>query len=229
MTRLTRLTNILLQLQANRVVTSKELADKFGISQRTVYRDIKALEEAGVPIIGEIGTGYSLMDGYRLPPVMFTEHEMNALLTAQQYFRNNGDKSISENFDLVVTKVKAILRSAAKANTEKLSDRVKVFHIKNHLSKTDNLSKIQTAIIHSTVLHITYHTIYSDQVSEREIEPLAVYYTKNNWVLIARCRLRNDLREFRLDRIKHLKETGTQFDETEFSFTAYINSFSENS
>jgi predicted DNA-binding transcriptional regulator YafY len=229
MTRLTRLTNLLLQLQAKRVVTSRELADKFGISQRTVYRDIKALEEAGVPIIGETGTGYSLMDEYRLPPVMFTEHELNALLTAQQYFKNNSDKSISEDFDLVVTKVKAILRISAKAKTEKLSGRIKVFNAENNSFKTDYLSGIQAAIINANVLHIKYHTIYSGQISEREIEPLAVYYTKNNWVLIANCRLRNALREFRLDRIFHLKETGAQFGEANFSFEAYINSFSENS
>lgn len=229
MTRLSRLTNILLQLQAKRVVTSHELARKFGISQRTVYRDIKALEEAGVPITGEPGTGYSLMDAYRLPPVMFTEQELNALLTAQQYFKNNGDQSVSESFDLVVTKVKAILRSAAKATTEKLAGRVKVFHSGNDQLKTGCLSTIQAAIVHCHVLRITYHTISSGQVSEREIEPLAVYYTKNNWVLIARCRLRNGIREFRLDRITGMKETGAPFAETNFSFEAYIHSFSENS
>ena len=89
MTRLTRLTNILLHLQSRRVVTAQELADKFGIAQRTVYRDIRALEEAGVPVIGEVGRGYSLADGYRIPPVMFTQQEVNALLTAQQYFQKN--------------------------------------------------------------------------------------------------------------------------------------------
>jgi predicted DNA-binding transcriptional regulator YafY len=67
MTRLTRLTNILLHLQSSRVVTAQELVDKFNITQRTIYRDIRASEEAGVPIIGEVGKGYSLADGYRIP------------------------------------------------------------------------------------------------------------------------------------------------------------------
>jgi predicted DNA-binding transcriptional regulator YafY len=75
------------------VITAQELADRFGITQRTVYRNIRALEEAGVPVSGEAGKGYSLVDGYRVPPVMFTEQEINALLTAQQYFQKNADKS----------------------------------------------------------------------------------------------------------------------------------------
>jgi len=114
MTRLTRLTNILLHLQSKRVVKSQELADKFSISQRTVYRDIKALEEAGVPIIGEVGAGYSLMDDYRIPPVMFTEQELNALLTAQQLIKNQSDKSLQENFDDLTFKIKALLKYSAK-------------------------------------------------------------------------------------------------------------------
>ena len=74
-TRLSRLTAILIQLQSKRLITSTELADKYGVSIRTIYRDIRALEEAGVPIYTEEGKGYSLSEGYRLPPVMFTEEE----------------------------------------------------------------------------------------------------------------------------------------------------------
>src|SRR5688572_21252573 len=109
MTRLVRLTNILLQLQAKRVVTSEELARKFGISQRTVYRDIKTLEEAGLPIVGEIGTGYWLRDDYRLPPVMFSEHEITALLTARKYIESNSDQSLVKDFDNLIIKIKGLL------------------------------------------------------------------------------------------------------------------------
>lgn len=70
--RLSRLTAILTQLQTKRLLTARLLADKFGVSVRTIYRDIKSLEQAVVPIISEDGRGYSLMEGYRLPPLMFT-------------------------------------------------------------------------------------------------------------------------------------------------------------
>ena len=81
--RVSRLTAILTQLQSVRLLTATKLADRFGVSVRTIYRDIKALEKAGVPIVTEEGKGYSLMEGYRIPPVMFSENEANALLTAE--------------------------------------------------------------------------------------------------------------------------------------------------
>ena len=71
MNRIDRLSAILIQLQSRRLVKAQHIADKFSISLRTVYRDVHALQEAGVPVIGEAGTGYSLMEGYKLPPVMF--------------------------------------------------------------------------------------------------------------------------------------------------------------
>ena len=80
--RLSRLTAILTQLQTKRILTSTTLAEKFGVSIRTIYRDIKALEQAGIPILTEDGKGYSLMEGYRIPPVMFTENEANAIIGA---------------------------------------------------------------------------------------------------------------------------------------------------
>ena len=227
MKRLSRLTNILLQLQSKRVVTSQELADKFEISQRTVYRDIKALEEAGVPIIGEVGTGYCLMDNYKVPPVMFTEQEINSLITAQKIIKGNPDKSLHKNLSDLSTKIKAILKYSEKSDTEKLENRILVF-TNNKQSDSDFLTSIQTAIIKQQVLNITYHTIHSDKVQDRQIEPLAVYFTSNKWLLIAHCRLRNKIREFRLDRILKLFNTNEIFKEQNFSFEEYIAKISEN-
>jgi predicted DNA-binding transcriptional regulator YafY len=228
MTRLTRLTNILFHLQSKRVVTSQELADKFGISQRTVYRDIKALEEAGVPIIGEVGKGYCLMDDYRIPPVMFTEQELNALLTAQQLVKNQSDKSLQKNFEDLTFKIKALLKYTAKEKLETLESRVLVYG-NNKNSKTEFLSIIQSAIVNLQVIKIQYHTIYSDTIKERLVEPLAVYFTKDNWLLIAHCRLRNEIREFRIDRILKLTNTYDTFQDRNFSFDEYIQQHSENS
>ena len=81
--RLSRLTAILLQLQSGRLVTAVALAARFNVSVRTIYRDIRALEQSGVPVITEEGKGYLLMEGYRIPPVTFSEREANALITAE--------------------------------------------------------------------------------------------------------------------------------------------------
>ena len=104
--RLSRLTAILTQLQSSRIVTATALAEKHNVSVRTIYRDIRTLEKSGVPIVTEEGKGYSMMEGYQLPPVMFTEDEANALITAEQLVLKNKDaykifkridRDISEN------------------------------------------------------------------------------------------------------------------------------------
>lgn len=82
--RLSRLVAILTILQTKRIVTSAGLAEKFGVSTRTIYRDLKALEQAGVPILTEEGKGYTLMEGYKIPPIMFSEKQANALIIAEQ-------------------------------------------------------------------------------------------------------------------------------------------------
>src|SRR5436190_22716018 len=97
MNRIDRLTAILVQLQSKRVVKAQEIADKYKLSLRTVYREIKALDEAGVPIIGEAGIGYSIMEAYRLPPVMFTKEEATAFLTAEKLVEKLTDVSTNKN------------------------------------------------------------------------------------------------------------------------------------
>lgn len=224
--RLSRLTAILTQLQTKRLLTATELADKFLVSIRTVYRDIRTLEQAGVPIAGEAGKGYSLADGYRIPPVMFTQQEINALLTAQQYFRNNADKSAYNDLTNVVAKIKAIIRYSEKEKAEKLEQRMHIFR-GEQTHETSLLSGIQLAITNCWALKIKYHAIYSNTVTDRFVEPLGVYLTKENWIMVAFCRLRNELREFRIDRILNLSTTTDTFSDRLFSFEEYFNSFCE--
>jgi len=96
--RISRLTAILTQLQSKKIITAKYLADKYNVSVRTIYRDIRTLENSGIPVVTEEGKGYSLMDGYQLPPIMFTEDEANALITAEQIILKNKDLSFVENY-----------------------------------------------------------------------------------------------------------------------------------
>ena len=111
--RLARLTAILTQLQSKRMLTAKEIA-KHNVSVRTVYRDIRTLEKSGIPIVIEEGKGYTLMDGYRIPPVMFTQDEANALITAEQLIRKNKDQSLTEQYESAVTKIKSVLKYTQK-------------------------------------------------------------------------------------------------------------------
>ena len=96
--RLARLTAIITQLQSKRSVTAKALAERHDVTVRTIYRDIRTLEKSGIPIVAEGGKGYSLMEGYQLPPVLFTEDEANALITAEQLVLKNKDESFAETY-----------------------------------------------------------------------------------------------------------------------------------
>ncbi|HZB12127.1 MAG TPA: HTH domain-containing protein, partial [Chryseolinea sp.] len=106
MNRIDRLTAILIQMQTKRVVKAEEIADRFEISLRTVYRDVKALMEAGVPIGSEAGKGYFIVDGYHLPPVMFTQEEGSAMLFAGKLVEKMTDKSIRKEFESALLKIK---------------------------------------------------------------------------------------------------------------------------
>lgn len=102
--RISRLIAILTQLQTKKILTSTTLAEKFGVSTRTIFRDLKALEQAGVPLVTEEGKGFSLMEGYKIPPVMFTENEANALVTAQQLVLKNRDSSLIKEYTGAIIK-----------------------------------------------------------------------------------------------------------------------------
>lgn len=210
-------------MQSKRIVTASEIAKKFGISIRTAYRDIKALEESGVPIFTEEGKGYSLIEGYSLPPVMFTEEEANALITAENLISRNKDKSLIKNHKGAIAKIKSVLRYSSKDKVELLSKRV--FYMQNITSETTSncLSNVQVAITNLKLIKITYHSISKNELTKREIEPHALYHTQENWILIAWCRLRNDYREFRLDKVHSLELLTEQFDDRNFNLRNYFN------
>src|SRR5690349_8409851 len=112
--RLNRLTAIMHLLQANRMVTAPALAKKFEVSIRTIYRDIRSLEQSGIPVITEEGKGYSLMEGYRLPPVSFTESEALAMITAEQLVQQSKDSSLIRAFGDAIVKIKSVLSQTNK-------------------------------------------------------------------------------------------------------------------
>lgn len=215
MNRIDRLTAILIQLQGKSVITAQEVADRFEISLRTVYRDIRALEEAGVPIGAEAGKGYFIMDGYRLPPVMFTKEEASAILIGAKLLEKKGDESIKNHFNDALHKIRSVLRSSEKGHLESLEQRVRVMHLSTVNKETfpDNfLTDIQNALVQKQVLQFDYYSNYNGQYTTREVEPVGICYYSSSWHLIAYCQLRNDFRDFRLDRLTKLTVTSKVFD-----------------
>ncbi|MCW5518120.1 helix-turn-helix transcriptional regulator [Muriicola sp. Z0-33] len=225
MNRLTRITSILIQLQSKKIVIAREIADRFDISLRTVYRDIKTLQDAGVPIGSENGLGYFIVDGYRLPPVSLTEEEANTLIISEELIKQQGDKSFNSNYSALLIKIKSTLKNFQKEKLELLENRTFSF-VKDKIIESNWLSEIQKAISNSSLLEIEYHSIYNEKITVRRIEPMAVYFTNSVWLVISFCQLRNELREFRLDRIIRVKLTQETFkSNTEFSLQKYFRNF----
>jgi len=220
--RLPRLTAILTQLQTKRLFTASELALKFSVSNRTIYRDIKALEQSGVPILTKEGKGYSLMEGYRIPPIMFSESEANALITAEQLVLKNRDASFVKEYTEAIGKIKSVLRSNTKDKANLLSNRI-VFGQNDDFIRTSNyLSTLQLALTNFNLVKINYYSPNNNQTTERTVEPFAIYTTQENWLLIAFCRLRNDFRAFRLDRINSLIVLNQVFEPHKMTFEEYF-------
>ncbi len=220
--RLSRLTSILTYLQSRPLVTSTELARRYVVSKRTIYRDIKSLIDSGIPIYTDEGKGYRLMDGYSLPPIMFTEEEASALITAEKIIEQNKDKSLVAAHNKAIEKIRAVLNYRHPDKTGLLSDRIGNLTNYRGLTTSDNLLDIQSAILKKLCLDLTYRSISKSESTERMVEPLAIYYSQDNWILIAWCRLRNDTREFRLDRIEHIRTSNQSFPHRAFDLMKYF-------
>ena len=207
MNHIERLNAILIHLQSKRIVKASEIAERFGVSLRTVYRDIRALEASGVPIGAEAGVGYFLMENYKLPPVMFTREEASALLFGEKLIEKMSDDQMKFEFQSAITKVKAILNPEEKDRLEKLNGQISVLH---YTSSTGNfnrlfLSEIQQALVSKQVVEIDYQAGYGAPLTKRLVEPIGLCNYHRRWHLFAWCRLREEYRDFRLDRIQNLK------------------------
>ena len=213
MNRIDRLTAILIQLQTKRVVKAEEIADRFEISLRTVYRDVKALMEAGVPIGSEAGKGYFIVDGFHLPPVMFTESEASSLMLAGKLVEKMTDKSVQAQFESALNKIRSVLRDNEKDHLEVLQSNIEVWQQGGPEKSISEpfLNDIQKAVVSKEILSIEYLS-NSYEVTTREVEPIGLFYYGMAWHLIAWCKLRNGYRDFRVDRIKSLRNTSVKFD-----------------
>jgi len=212
----------LIHLQSKRLLTAKHIADKFDISIRTVYRDIRALEQAGVPIVTEEGKGYRLLEGYRLPPVMFTEEEANALITGAKIISRNKDLSLVENYNAAITKIKAILNYDDRDKADLLANRVAFLQNFPKTTTSNYLSTIQIAITHFKLIKKRYPSLSKKEITNRVIEPQALYHAHENWIAIGWCHLRNAYREFRLDQIQMIELQDKQFAPRTFDLMAYF-------
>lgn len=205
MNRIDRLHAILTTLQSKRVVRAEDLATRFEVSLRTIYRDIRALEAGGIPIGAEAGVGYFLTEGFQIPPIMFTREEARAMLLAGKLVNKFTDAGISNHFNDALVKVKAVLDMDKKDELDGLENDILIhpFPDQNPSMGMEELQldKVKSALSDAQVVSMDYFSGSSGNFNTREVEPVGLTYYGSKWHLIAFCRLRQDYRDFRLDRM----------------------------
>jgi predicted DNA-binding transcriptional regulator YafY len=202
MNRIDRLFAILLTLQHKRRVRARDLAHQFEISKRTIYRDMSALNQMGVPIASLPGEGFELVEGYYIPPLMFTKNEAVALLLGIRFLTQQAAGSMTQGAETALAKINVALPEQVRVKAESLTNIISFMTPKAKFNLDDpQLLLIQKAIQEKRVLHLRYQAYKQEEASERDVEPHQLFYVDGFWYLEAYCRMRKGMRDFRLSRM----------------------------
>lgn len=206
MNRIDRLLGILTLLQSRKYVPAEKIAEKFKISIRTVYRDVKALSEQGIPVSFEQNRGYFVVQNYFLPPVSFSTEEANAMLLMESAVYAFADRSIQKHYTTALDKIKSVLRDSQKEKLEMLDQNIKM-QLPGFINHDfEHLSTIQEAISSNNILEFEYKNA-KEEGSKRKAEPIGLIFYGFAWHMIAWCHLRIEYRDFRVSRIIKTKNT----------------------
>ena len=201
MRRADRLFQIIQRLHHERVITARNLAEELEVSERTIYRDIQDLCLSGVPITGETGLGYRLMKGFHLPPLMFNEEELAALLLGARMVQAWTDKALARAAHHAISKIENVIPEHLRPELERQEILVPDFpscpQVAEHLAVLRKAIKVQQKVRYEYVRQDGEH-------SSRTVHPLGLFYWGNTWTLVGWCELRNQFRHFRLDRMECL-------------------------
>lgn len=214
MNRIDRLFGILTLLQTKKYVPGEKISEKFNISVRTVYRDVKALCEQGIPVSFEPHRGYFITQGFFLPPVSFTSDEANALLLIEGIVNGFTDRSIQKHYATALSKVKAVLPATQKEKLELLNNTIKSQLPDCFKNDFDYLSTLQQIISIKKIIVLEYSN-NKKEASRREVEPIGLVFYAMSWHLIAWCHKRNDYRDFKVSRILKITATEIPFTKTD--------------
>jgi predicted DNA-binding transcriptional regulator YafY len=214
MNRTDRLLAIVLELQAKKILRAEDLAATFEVTKRTIYRDVQALSEAGVPVVSLPRQGYSLIDGYFLPPLAFTTDEAMMLILGSNFAAMSFDAQYRAAAQSASRKIEAVLRDDFREEVDYLRSNIR-FIVSNPSDKPEILQPLRRAILQSRTVQFGYHTRFpTDQENSgqmRKADPYALLQVDGVWQLMAYCHLRKDIRQFRLDRMDDFKVLDHKF------------------
>jgi predicted DNA-binding transcriptional regulator YafY len=209
MRRADRLFRIVQRLRRRGATTARDLAQALEVSERTVYRDVRDLVLSGVPIQGEAGVGYALDRSYELPPLMFDEEEIEALVLGARIVRAWADAKLARAAEEALQKIEGVLPPRLKQKLAEAALYAPDFHIKAALRS--GLSDLRQAVREQKKARFRY-VDKAQAGSERTVQPLGLYYWGQTWTLAAWCELRQGFRNFRVDRIEELSVTRERFE-----------------
>lgn len=213
MRRADRLFLIIHALRGRRsAMPARALAETLGVSLRTIYRDVADLQLSGVPIEGEAGVGYMLRKGSDIPPLMFNIDELEALVVGTRFVRAFGGERLGMGARTALLKIEAVLPPELRER----SRRTRIFapEMSHRIESTGLIERLHTAIEARALLRLDYRD-KDDRITAREVEPLCLAFWGGSWTLGAWCRLREDFRNFRPDRIAAIHESGVTFEDTQ--------------
>jgi predicted DNA-binding transcriptional regulator YafY len=201
MRRADRLFQLVQLVRGRRLSTADFIAQRLEVSARTVYRDIADLQAQGVPIEGEAGVGYRMRAGFDLPPLMFTQHEAQALVATVRLARSRLDVGLATHADAALSKILAVLPAAARAAAESLAVYAPAFG--PDAATRERLGALRLAAEARHKLRIAYLDL-KEVASQRTVRPLGCFFWGETWTLAAWCETRDGFRSFRVDRIAEL-------------------------
>ncbi|MAG54972.1 MAG: DNA-binding transcriptional regulator [Planctomycetes bacterium] len=212
MRRADRLFQIVQLLRHRRVVTAAQLARELEVSERTIYRDVRDLVSSGVPIEGEAGVGYAMPRGFDLPPLMFTEEEIETLVLGARMVEAWGGEAFARRARSLLSKIDVVLPDRLKGQVGNVNLYAPGFFVKHHV--TANLEPLRAGIGKCRHVRFDYENRLGE-TSSRQVRPLALFFWGKGWTLAAWCELREDFRAFRPDRMQSLQLQGTTFEHEE--------------
>ena len=208
MRRADRLFEIIQLMRRQRLVRARDLAEKLEVSERTIYRDVRDLMASRVPIEGEAGVGYALRSGFDLPPLMFDEHEIEALVLGARIIESWTDAKLAEAAGNVIAKVEAVIPERLRQH---MADTALLAPSRHRAEPiTIDASELRRALRRRLKIHFHYRDS-EDRPSARIVRPLALSFYGPVWLLASWCELRQDFRSFRLDRMSQVDVLDERF------------------
>ena len=203
-----RLFALILLLQNRPSMTSRDLAEHFGVSRRTIFRDLRALSESGVPLTYATEGGYEILEGYQLPPLMLSARQAATLLVGTEFMKLQSDASLRKESDEVAMKIRSVLPGHIRDYIDRLNERTVLDPYWLHGLKSDDEEgywyDLSDAVAHHRSVIMEYFVQSRDELTKRKVDPLGLVYYTDHWNLIGYDHLRDDIRNYRLDSIRSL-------------------------